>query len=720
MKKNRILPILILVGIIASSILLVNRVGIESKNKTVDIILDLDSIKELADQSDKDLGWWLSKFKGWGASSVGLMEENFESLMEKREPVELEMVGNIEKDLNWRDKYPEDFVSYMEEEKASKYDVIIRTNSESTYTFIEEGLKSRYDLEKYKIFESENNYIFLLDGTEKEALYARGAILIDNNNKPYKDEKDLKSSQLMRLGLGYDQEDIDIIKESGLEVLLRPSNYNDRWEEGGKYIETFLNSYEKLNIEPKYMLFSGNKALGEPEHSEMVIDFMKDNNTKLALIESGVQRGHIKQEGTEEYAEELGYNAVRLFSMPPYIQERYKYYNYEGAEEIENTLYRAIIERNIRLIYFRPFKQDSYTYVTDELEYEKTFDNLKDRLGEHGIELGSSSTMEANFTSRILTILIGLGILGGGLILLSSLLNLKMKLKKLIFILGVISIPTLTYIAPYTSKTIFAIVGAMIFPSLSMIYGCRKLKEYYIENKKHKALKLSILNGSKILILMSLISFIGAIFVAGLLSSTDYLLEISVFRGVKIVQLVPIGLYMLIFLSIFGYRTDKGILENKTNISDVKEIIFDNIQIITVIAGLVVAGIGYIYLARTGHETDIQPSDFEMIVRNFLEVKLLARPRTKEFLMAFPAVLVAVYMAVNRKKVGVFILGLIIVIGQTSIINTFSHLRTPMYLSVLRTLYGIGFGLIIGILYVVLLQGIMSLFKVLKGEVFNE
>lgn len=719
MKKNKVLIIFILMGIIASVVLSVKRVSIESKNKTVDIILDLDELEDLSNQSDKNLSWWLKEFKGWGVNSVAIMEENFESLLNGGEPIDAQMLSNLTRDMDWKEKYPEEFVDYLEGKELSEYGVVINTKSKSLYSFIEEGLKSRYESEKYKIFKSDTEYIFLLHGTAKEALYESQKILLDNNDKPYKLKKQIKSSKLMKLGIGYDQEKINLIKDAGLKVVLRPSNYNLKWEKE-KYIKATLESYEKFDIEPEYMIFSGEQALGYPKYSNIVIDFMEDNNTKLALIESGVQRGHIKQKGTEEFASILDYNSVRLFSIPEYIQERYKYYNYEGAEEIENTLYRAITERNIRLIYFRPFKQDSYSYVTDEVEYEKTFNNLKDRIGEHGIEIGSSSTMESSFGSRILTILIGLGILAGGMILLGSIFNLKIRLEKIIFILGIIFIPSITYIAPYTSKMIFAIIAAMVFPSISMAYACAKLKKYFVENKIKHPLKISILEGIKTLIIISLISIIGAIFVASLLSSTDYLLEISVFRGVKIAQIVPILLYTIMFLGAFGYKTNKTNLENKFNISDLRELIFDNIKIITIIAGVLIAGIGYIYLARTGHETSVQPSDYEMIVRNFLEVKLLARPRTKEFLMAFPAVLVAVYMAINKKKVGVFILGLLIVIGQTSIINTFSHLRTPMYLSALRTIYGIGFGIIMGIFYVSLLHGIISLFKVLKGEIFNE
>ena len=72
------------------------------------------------------------------------------------------------------------------------------------------------------------------------------------------------------------------------------------------------------------------------------------------------------------------YNVVRVFSVWDYIQYRYAYYGYEGAEEIENTLYRAIVERNIRIIYFKPIKQNdnSYAYITDMDVYRDMFESL--------------------------------------------------------------------------------------------------------------------------------------------------------------------------------------------------------------------------------------------------------------------------------------------------------------------------------------------------------
>lgn len=719
MNKNRILIAFILIGILASVILSFNRITIESNKKSIDITLDLNEIKKLSEQSDEDLSWWFKKFKEWGVGSVTLNEETFESMAEEGKPIVVGMVENLIKDMYWKERYPQELVSYLEKDGMDKHDVIAITNSESLYNFIEEGLKNRYDEDKYKIFNSESEYIFLLDGTEKDALYARRTTLIDNNNKPYSAKMELSGSKLFRLGLGYDEEKIQTIKESGLEIILRPFDYNPSWT-GERYVKTSLDEYRNFNIKPRYMFFAGEQVLGYPNNLDILVDFMKENNTIVGLIESGEQRGHIKQTGLDDLTRVLDYNAVRVFSMDPYIQERYKFYNYNGAEEIENTLYRAVTERNIGLIYFRPFKSDSYTYVTDEKEYEETFNSLRSRIAEHGMILGEASVMESNVVNPIFKILIGLGILGAGILLVESIFKINRKIKMLAIILGLIFGISFTLIAPFTSVKIFAILAAIVFPSLSMVYLCKTLKSYYFKDNIKGIINQSIMIGIKTLLIMVLISSIGALFVASLLSSTEYLLEMDIFKGVKVVQLAPIALYVIIFMAYFGYKQEKPNDNTKFDILDLKDVLLDNIKVIYLLIAILMAGAGYIYLARTGHETNIQPSSLEMIGRNMLEMKLLARPRTKEFLFAFPAILIAIYMGINRTKIGMFIVGFVVIIGQTSIVNTFSHLRTPIYLSLVRTIYGVAFGIVIGIIYVILLDIGVKLTKTLGGELFDE
>lgn len=718
MKRKNILVIFILIGLLSSVILSFNRINIESNNKKIDIILNYDEMQKLSEQSGHDLEWWFKKLKDLGASSVGLIEESFESMIKDEKPLKVELVDKIKQDIHWQEKHSAELVEYLEQEKIDKYDLVAMTTSKELYEFIEKGLNERYDSKKFKAIESDEEYAFVLDGTIKEALYTQKNVLIDNENKLYSQEKELTSSTIMKLGLGYDEEKLDTIRASGLEIILRPLNFVTNWT-GEKYVKTSLNEYKELNINPQYMIFTGGEILGYPKNVDLVKDFMKKNGMKVALIESPVQREHIEQKGIEKLTRDLNYNSVRLFSVPEFIQERYKYNNYKGAEEIENTLYRAVTERNIRAIYFNPFKLDKERYVTNYNEYEKTFNSFEERISKHNMSLGEASAMKENHINILLKILLGIGVLGGGILLIEEILKISAKLKKLLIIMGVILIVIFSFVVPNLSNILFAMASAIIFPSLSMIYFCKKLKHYY-NNERDRNIKSSILLGIKELIIMSLISAIGSIFVASVLSDIEFLLEMNIFRGVKLVQLIPIAVYLIAFIGYFGYKREKDVNNNRASYLEIKEIFSDDIKIGYAILAGIVLYIGYIYLARTGHETNVQPSDFEIMMRNLLELKLLARPRIKEFLLAFPAVMLAIDFAKYRQKLVVFVLGLLVALGQTSIVNTFSHLRTPMYLSAARLGYGLIAGIVMGIIYILVTKTGIKIIEFLRGEIFNE
>ena len=118
---------------------------------------------------------------------------------------------------------------------------------------------------------------------------------------------------------------------------------------------------------------------------------------------------------------------------------------------------------------------------------------------------------------------------------------------------------------------------------------------------------------------------------------------------------------------------------------------------------------GYYYLARTGHETNVTVSDVELIFRNDLEDLLLARPRTKEFLVAFPGIMLAVYCAVRRLPFWTALFGLAGTIGLTSVCNTFMHIRTPLYLGFVRTGYSLLLGIVIGVIFILCFEGLLRL-----------
>ena len=695
MKKNIILVFFLILSIIVASVVLVERIQVESQSRNVDVILDYKELNELAKQSEHDIQWWIQNFKELGVQYVAINEESLSLLDEQKYPIEYMLGKDAVRNIELDKPYYSILKEYNINQGIGDYDIVVSTPSKETFDFIKKGLDSRYSIEKYDYVSSDNYYFIVLRGDVSDALFVENTLLKDSFNKVYAGGTSFESSKMIRVGLGFSKEKIDLVQANGLKVIPRPYSINNWVEE--KYMNAVFEDFENYNMIPPVFIFGGAEVMGYPSNIDLIKNYMLDNDIKVGLIESGVQRGHIEQEGLNLLTQSLNYDAVRLFSLESWMQERFAFANYTGAEEIENMLYRAVTERNIRAIYFRPFKKNKIEYVTDFGEYEKMFNRFEERITPHGLALGESNAMPLLSVRKYKQVLMAWGIVAAGVFLLSHIFKLNNKVKYIMFLLGWIATPIAYVVLPALMEKVMALGAAIVFPSLGMLYFIHTCHKYYQSNSKF-GLDKKIVIAIKELIIVSAISSLGALFVASILSNIEFLLEMDIFRGVKFSQLVPFIVYALIYLMYFGYnKRDTDIDGAKFRLKDFTSLMFENIKVYHLIIGGVLLVVGYIYIARTGHETNIQPSEMELILRNVLEENLLARPRTKEFLIAFPLLMTGIAVAIEKYKSLIFISGLITVIGQTSIVNTFSHLRTPVYLSFVRTIYSLGIGILFGL-----------------------
>ena len=424
--------------------------------------------------------------------------------------------------------------------------------------------------------------------------------------------------------------------------------------------------------------------------------------------------------GILNLVEENDYNTTRMFTVWPYIQSRYQYYNYPSIEEIENTFFRAVTERNIRAIYFKPikYKDNNYAYVTDIGEYKKLFDRFENRISEHGMTIGRASVMDSYKISIAKKVLITLGAISGVMILLQEILLIKKKYLYGLFGLTAIGAIGAFVINSRIAELLASLGSSLVFSLLAILYMVNRGKYYQKKIDKDEKLIKILGIGMKELLITSLIAFAGAISTTTLISDISFMLEIDIFRGVKIAQLLPIAAFFVIYLAYFGFNTENK-SNNKIELKDISKMFTATIKIWMVIVAGIVMIAGYIYIARTGHETSVAPLGIELIFRNFLEETLYARPRNKEFLIAFPALMLFIYTLIRSIKVLPIVFALAAVIGQTSIINTFMHIRTPMYLSIARTGYSIVFGIILGIVYIALLELLMKIIDRIRRELLN-
>ncbi|MEA4988728.1 MAG: DUF5693 family protein, partial [Anaerovorax sp.] len=479
LKENKILIFFVAIGLLAAIVALGGRMQTEAKNKNYDVVLDYQEIENMAAQSDKDLDWWFAQFQEMGINKVGVLEESLNTIMEYTQmPVSANVMYQITKDATWKNEYPESFIADMEARGYDDYDVLIESNSKDSFFFIAEAFKMRWDKERYLIQETENGGYIWIDGTAKDALYSEKYKNMDSARKGFSEQDEVVSSRIMYLSLGLLPERVQRLEEEGLEVIPRTASYKG-WNDT-RYAKAVLEGYQKLKKVPTYMIVAGEATIGSDDGTDLLTKYIKDTGVTISLIENTTQLQNILQAGLDEVVWKSGYQAVRVFSVWDYIQNRYQYYGYEGAKEIENTLFRAITERNIRVIYYKPIREfkDYHVYVTDIDEYKTMFDNLNTRLQRHGIEMGQASVMDVYSVRRLLKVLIGFGCAAAAILLLGSFLPIKRKLSLGLFALGAIGVLGAYVVMPTLAQLLSSFAAAVVFPCLAVVYLIRKGKEY--------------------------------------------------------------------------------------------------------------------------------------------------------------------------------------------------------------------------------------------------
>ena len=118
---------------------------------------------------------------------------------------------------------------------------------------------------------------------------------------------------------------------------------------------------------------------------------------------------------------------------------------------------------------------------------------------------------------------------------------------------------------------------------------------------------------------------------------------------------------------------------------------------------MILAAVGTVYILRTG-DGMLSVSVGEQRVRNWLERVLLFRPRTKEFLIAYPAIAAAYCCAAHRSRLTAWLFGVFGAIGFASVSNTFCHIRAHFLVSLLRTGIGLVLGLVLGAIVLLILR----------------
>jgi hypothetical protein len=451
------------------------------------------------------------------------------------------------------------------------------------------------------------------------------------------------TDELEALSIGYDDERIAELQERGLEVIARIP-------------EITTPDFARAELERVHaefgidrVMFSGMATpfVGTPAEDAALATWLDENGFSLLLIEL------VEQTGVGTYAGRME-RVIRLHGL-----------SFEEEVDPQSRIDRAVRglkERNIRVLFYR---------VTPSLE-------AQERLGElvhvmegtngavpNGLRPGVAEPFAELRPSPLLVaggvlVAAGIGAAGGGLLgplftLLGAAGMALLALAALVAGIGVAGDLLRLGVA-----SLFAVVA--VFVALP----ARRLGPAAIEYAK-----------------AGLVTLAGGFAVSGLAYDTSFLVSAEDFWGVKALLLGP--------PAIAGLIAAHRVLE-RPGWSQTVPVLQMEVRVWHMVAlGVAAAAVAYLTLRsdNTGAAFDI-----ELAFRQELENLLYVRPRTKEFLIGFPALLIGILLA-SRTRYGWWLYA-VGAIGTASAIDTFTHFHAPLLVSTIRTVLGIVIGFAAG------------------------
>ncbi|MDA1353034.1 MAG: DUF5693 family protein [bacterium] len=488
---------------------------------------------------------------------------------------------------------------------------------------------------------------------------------------------------LMNVGLGFAPETAKELSGHGLTMIPRFQNGSRR---NDALIKLKFKNLSQLS-DVKVVLFEEESVLGYPSHLETVSSELKSAGIAIGFEEFS------KQLGIYSLTKITPRNVVRVHSITPETMS-------EMTESVAITRYlRSAKERGARLLLFQPLiNLHSGNEIVDyNISMAK---DISTYLSDFGFKIGSIGELPTKQfvpVSAWESFIMSAGILVWLLLFLQLAFPIRKNLALVLSVIFIFGFAILSGLGSLTVwNRIMALLAACVFPTYAIIslFPSGSQKSLALKNRFRKA---------HFYILSTVgITLVGAIYVVGFMVSIPFLMGINQFFGVKISFLFPV-----VAVGLYFYLRPNRI---PALYFVIKRLFTSPLSIGALLASLVSLIFVVVYILRSGNYLNIP--FIETWMRNTLESLLFVRPRTKEFLIGIPLLMVG-YMFVDSKisREWVWFFNALGAVALISILNSFCHVHTPLIISLYRSVIGVVFGFLFAWLYIAVFAGIKLLFR---------
>jgi hypothetical protein len=638
-RIRNLLLLFLTIAIFTSAFVAVRRAIAEHLDRSVELAMDYNDILRLSKMDGIKVNTLLKMFNNVGIRSIALPEDTLDSAEQRG-------------DLTW-------FAG------SDAFNVFRLTAKASTHfrNLLEHDAvnPSHY----YMMFPNVSSYKKIAF----ETMLALGRSQVKEVNGLILDVSD-DELDLAFLGVGLPQNIYAYLKGQGFKVLPRIKN---------SFRLTALKIPRKLNLQriafdDDIIIFDEEEILGYPYYLKETASELVSRNLAFGFIEFS------EQLGDKTLARLMGERVIRIHSIP---EDEMEIMTHSGALA---RWMRAVRERGVRLLYIRPFYRPDPgdTLTQTNLSY---ISDIADSLKGAGYSLDFARTPAPLKVYFIEALLIALGVLAGALLLIAKFA----KVEDWVVYLSILGVVFLFFVFGFGGKLLvlrklFALVAAVVFPSLAMISPLQRSGE--------QALEFSLAKKLTLFFEAFAIGAVGALFLTGLTSDTLFRVGAEQFSGVKIALIVPLAIIALYYLiePTFDLTVKKALRLFNTSFSVGYVALF-----------LLLSGFGALFILRSGNFGIAVPG-FERHIRDLIETALAVRPRTKEFLLGYPALVLAVHYFGEISKDWLWLPLTAAAIAPISLVNTFSHAHSPLFISAVRSVNGLLLGLLFGILAILLIE----------------
>ncbi len=487
-----------------------------------------------------------------------------------------------------------------------------------------------------------------------------------------------QSDYFAAVGLGLAADRVNLARSLGLDLVPRLQN-DERFT--ADQIDALVRD-ATTGTRTRTLVFFGlrNQVLGYPASIDATAAMFR--RTKLDFGDIETYDTKQIQAGTDDLARKIPGRIVRVQAISKIEQDKL------APRDIIERYLLGVRERNIRVVYLRPYAHQ-WDLGKGPLSIEATnvaiVGRIADGIRRDGYRLGGASPIYPFVVQPWLVLLVALAVPAMLLLLLDTLGVGGRRTAGLAFAAALVVV-ALGYVVHHDllGRQALALVAGILFP----VAGVATVASAFRRDAA-PSLGTSIVEGLQVMAGATLVTLAGALVVVGLLSTPLTMLEVDRFAGVRLVLLLPpiVALALYLLTPLWGAR-----------VADPVAALDAPVRLYALALGVAIVGCAYLVAARSGNQSDIAPSSFELALRAHLTSILSVRPRFKEFLIGFPALmLVPVLTAGDRRRFG-WLLVLAIGMGLGDVVDTFSHLHTPLAISLLRIVNGAVLGAVVGVL----------------------